>query len=70
MKLEFSRKMLEKQPNIKIFKIRPVGSELRHADGRAGGRTDRQTEMTKLFAIFRTRLKISKIVVLLLCAVM
>jgi hypothetical protein len=38
------------------MKIRPVGTELFHADGQ----TDRQTDMTKLvvffFAILRTRL--------------
>jgi len=39
------------------MKIRPVGAEFFHADGR----TDRLTDMTKLlvaFAILRTRLKI------------
>jgi hypothetical protein len=32
-----------------LTKIRPVGSELFHADGR----TDRQADMTKLIAAFR-----------------
>jgi len=27
-----------------FMKIRPVGAELSHADGRTDGRTDRQTE--------------------------
>jgi hypothetical protein len=33
----------------KLMKIRPVGGELFHADGR----TDRQTDMTKLIVAFR-----------------
>jgi len=30
------------------MKIRPVGAELFHVDGRMEGRTDKQTDMTKL----------------------
>jgi hypothetical protein len=37
MKLEFSRQIFEKMSNL--MKIRPVGADLFHADGR----TDRQT---------------------------
>jgi len=42
MKLEFYRQMFEKHSNF--MKIRPVGIELLHADGRVEGRTDGQTE--------------------------
>jgi hypothetical protein len=35
---------------LNFTKIRPVGAELFHADGR----TDRQTDMTKLTVAFRT----------------
>ena len=39
MKLEFSQRVFEKNAHIQNFmKIRPVGSELLHADGQ----TDRQ----------------------------
>jgi len=34
MKPEFSRQIFEKLSNIKFHKIRPVGAELFHADGR------------------------------------
>jgi hypothetical protein len=39
MKLEFSRQTFEKDSNVKFIKIRPVGAEMLHADGR--------TDMTK-----------------------
>jgi hypothetical protein len=48
MKLEFSQQLFEKKKkpsNIKFIKIRPVGAELFHAE--------RQTDMTKLIAVFR-----------------
>ena len=35
------------------MKIRPLGAELLHADGRTDGRTDRPTDMTKLVFTFR-----------------
>jgi hypothetical protein len=38
------------------MKIRPVGAELFHA----GGRTDRQTDMTKLVVVFRKFAKTPK----------
>jgi hypothetical protein len=38
----------------KLMKIRPVGGELFHADERTDGRTDRQTDMTKLTVAFRS----------------
>jgi hypothetical protein len=45
MKLEFSLQSLNKKYQIRNFtKMRPVGAELLHADGR----TDTRTEMTKL----------------------
>ena len=34
------------------MKIRPVGAELLHADGRTDRQTDRQTDMTKLILVF------------------
>jgi len=37
----------------KLMKIRPVGGELFHADGRTDGQTGRQTDMTKLILAFR-----------------
>jgi hypothetical protein len=36
-----------------FVKMRPVGAELFHADGRRNGRTDTQTDMTKLIVAFR-----------------
>ena len=46
MKLEFSGRILENTPMSYFMKIRPVGAELFHADGR--------TDMTKLspFEVF------------------
>ena len=35
------------------MKIRPVGDELLHADRRTDGRSNKQTNMTKLKAAFR-----------------
>jgi len=35
------------------MKIRPLGAELLHADGRTDGRTDRQTDMTNVIVIYR-----------------
>jgi len=35
------------------MKIRPVGIELFHADGRTNGQVDRQTDTTKLIVAFR-----------------
>jgi hypothetical protein len=46
MKLEFSRQSFEKKAEISSFmKIRPVGTELFHADG--------QTDTTKIVVVFR-----------------
>ena len=39
------------------MKSRRVRAELFHADGRAGGRTDRHDEAKSLFVILRTPLK-------------
>ena len=51
MKLEFSRRIFETTQILNFMKIRPVGAELFHADGRA--ETDGQTGMTKLIVAFR-----------------
>jgi hypothetical protein len=48
MKLKFSRQVFEKY-SVSNFLIRLMGSKLFHADGR----TDRQTDMTKLIVDFR-----------------
>jgi hypothetical protein len=49
MKLEFSRNISEKFSNIKVNKnLSGEGGDLCHA----GGRTDRQTDMTKQIVIF------------------
>jgi hypothetical protein len=50
IKLEFSRKIFEKKLKYQVSqKIRPMGAELFHADGRKNTRTD----MTKLIVAFR-----------------
>ena len=49
MKIEFSWHIFEKYSNIKFNKIRPVGAELFHVNGRM----DRRTHMTKLIVAFR-----------------
>ena len=49
MKLEFSRQSFEKVHILNFMQIRPVRVELSHADGR----TDRQTDTTKLIVSFR-----------------
>jgi len=41
MKIEFSRQIFEKYSKLNFMKIRPVGNELFHADGR----TDRHDEV-------------------------
>ena len=43
------------------MKIRPVGAELYHADGRIDIGTDRQTDVTKLLVAFRNSANASKI---------
>jgi len=48
MKLEFSRQIFEKYSNTKLHKTRPAGAEY-HTDGR----TDLQTDMTKVLVAFR-----------------
>jgi hypothetical protein len=49
MKIEFSRNIFEKYSNF--MKIRPVGAQLLHADGR----TDRHDEANSRFAPFYER---------------
>jgi hypothetical protein len=39
MQLEFSRQIFENPQLSSLIKIRPVGGELLHADGRTDGRT-------------------------------
>ena len=51
MKLEFSRQIFEKSLNIK-FHENSASGELR-CSMRTDGRTDRQTDMTKLIVAFR-----------------
>jgi hypothetical protein len=56
MKLEISRQILDKYPNIKLNENLPVPAKLFRADGQK----NRQTNMTKLlvvFAISQSRLK-------------
>ena len=51
MELEYSVQIFEKNTYVSNFmKIRPVGAELLHADGR----TDRHRDMTKLIVALRT----------------
>jgi hypothetical protein len=57
MKLEISRHIFEKNTQLSNFmKIRQVGTQLFHADGRKDG----QTEMTKLVVVFRNFLQAPK----------
>jgi len=58
MKLEFSRQFFEKNTHISNFiKIRPVGAQLFHADGR----TDRYDDANSGFSQFCERaLKVEK----------
>ena len=54
MKLEFSRQIFEISSNIKFHENCPMAAELLDADRRSDGRTDRQTDMTKLIVAFRS----------------
>jgi len=52
-KLEFSRLIFEKNTQISNFiKIRPVGAEFFHADGRTDGQTYRHGEDNNHFSQF------------------
>ena len=53
MKLDFLKKFFKKSQIFAFMKIRPVGSELFSADGQTNGRTDGQTDLTKLIVAFR-----------------
>jgi hypothetical protein len=57
---DFSGQIFEKSTNMKCIKICLVRAEFFHADRRTDGRTNRQTDMTKLlfFAILRKQQKI------------
>ena len=61
MKHEFSWHISEKSQISNFMKIRPVGAQFFHVEKRAGGRTDRQTDMMKLTVDFRTFMKVPKI---------
>ena len=56
MKREFSRHIFQKSPNIRFHEDRSSGSCVlvrRQTTGWMAGRTDRQTDMTKLILDFR-----------------
>ena len=57
MKLEFSRKILEKAQIASVTQIHPLGAELFHANGR----TDGWTDMTELIVAFRNYANAPKI---------
>jgi hypothetical protein len=60
MKLELSRQIFEKCPNIKFYENLPNGSRVFPCGGR-DGRTDRQTERhAKLVVVFRSFAKAPK----------
>jgi len=40
-----------------FMKIRPVGTELFHADGQMGGRKEERTDLSKLIVAFRDFVK-------------
>ena len=51
MTLEFSRQIKKNNEILNSTKIRPLGAELFHVEGRTDGRTDTQTdEQTRRFA--------------------
>ena len=62
MKLELSRQTFKKYSNI-IFNENPFSGSRVVAWGRTDGRTDRQTDMTKLIAAFRNYTNAPKILV-------
>jgi hypothetical protein len=59
MKLEFSKQIFEKSSNLKCHENPSSGSPV-VAWGRAGGRTDRQTEITEIKIAFRNFANASK----------
>jgi len=63
MKLQFSLQIIEKYSNIKYNKYALRGSGV-VPYGRTDGRTNRQTDMTKLIVAFRSFGNTPKIVVL------
>jgi hypothetical protein len=50
MKLHFSRQTCENPEISNFMKIRPLGSELFHADGQTEGQTDRHDEANSRFS--------------------
>jgi hypothetical protein len=54
MKLEFSRRIFEEFSNMKFHENPSAGADCSmRPDGEMDGRTDRQTDMTKLIVAFR-----------------
>jgi hypothetical protein len=53
LKLEFSRQIFKYTQISNFMKIRPVGAELFHADGRTNRGTEGQTDLTNLMVSFR-----------------
>ena len=53
IKLEFARQIFGKRSSISFIKLRPLEAELIHAERQTDGRTDVQTDMTKLVVAFR-----------------
>jgi hypothetical protein len=49
----FNNRFSKKVKIHSSIKIRPVGAEMFHADRQTDGRTDRQTDVTKLIVAFR-----------------
>ena len=50
MKLEFSRQIFEKAQISNVLKIRSVGTELLHEDGRIDTQTNRHDEANSRFS--------------------
>jgi hypothetical protein len=53
MKIKLSRQIFVRSSDTKFRWIRPVGTELFHADRQTERRMDEQTDMTKLMVAFR-----------------
>jgi hypothetical protein len=51
--MNFQDKFFKNTQISNFMKIRPVGAELFHADRQTDGRTEGQTDMTKLTVTFR-----------------
>jgi hypothetical protein len=62
IKLRFFNRCSRKAQIPNFVKLHPVGAELFHADEGTDGRTDRQTDMTKLIVAFRNFANASKMI--------